>query len=211
MGAKIFLNTVPTCGDKTTRFVKCRVSHKARNPRKNKVAQKWLKSRFRGNSRKRSKVGPKVGFLVEGKRKPYFRTFDLFWECPRNLFLSYFCSTFRRFPMEPFLETLCQEWPRQTKERSVHELLAGAFRNKNSVKISESTCHGLTWLKSKDVRQCQGLCIQYSDHYLPSLHHLSKSDFRHHLILPVFISLPSLDLCFTPLLSLSSSRVILVF
>ena len=30
----------------------------------------------------------------------------------------------------------------------------------------------------------------------PSLHHLSKSDFRHHLILPVFISLPSLDLCF---------------
>ena len=37
---------------------------------------------------------------------------------------------------------------------------------------------------------------QKSDHHLPSLHHLSKSDFRHHLILPVLILLSSLDLCF---------------
>ena len=44
----------------------CRASHKARNPRKNKVAK---------NSRDRSKVGPKVGFLVEGKRKTYFQTY----------------------------------------------------------------------------------------------------------------------------------------
>ena len=50
-----------------------------------------------------------------------------------------------------------------------------------------------------------------SDHYPSSLHHLSKSDFRHHLIPPVLISLSSLDLCFTPLLSLSSSRVISIF
>ena len=70
------------------------------DPRKNKVAEKWLKSRFRANSRNRSKVGPKVGFLVEGMRKPTFGpTFDLFREFARNLLLSYFSATlfFRGF------------------------------------------------------------------------------------------------------------------
>ena len=45
-------------------FVTCRASHKARNPRTKKVAEKKVKSRFRGNSWNRSKVGPKVGFSV---------------------------------------------------------------------------------------------------------------------------------------------------
>ena len=55
--------------------------------------------------------------------------------------------------------------------------------------------------------QCHRALQHYSEIIISStLHHLSKSDFRHHLILPVLISLPSLDLCFTPLLSLSLSR-----
>ena len=44
---------------------------------KTKVAKKWLKSRFRANSRNRSKVGPKVGFPLYVYRKTYFRTY--FW------------------------------------------------------------------------------------------------------------------------------------
>ena len=75
--------------------------------------------------------------------------------------------------------------------------------------------HKLTWPHVAQVKRYQWhqgrAFIFRSDHYLPSLHHLSKSDFRHHLILPVLISLSSLDLCFTPLLSLSSSRVISIF
>ena len=66
---------------------------------------------------------------------------------------------------------------------------------------------------SSQKDQCQRAHSTLSTQIIISstLHHLSKLDFRHHLILPVFISLPSQDLCFTPLLSLSSSRFISSF
>ena len=66
---------------------------------------------------------------------------------------------------------------------------------------------------SSQKDQCQRAHSTLSTQIIisPTLHHLLKLDFRHHLILPVFISLPSQDLCFTPLLSLSSSRFISSF
>ena len=56
--------------------------------------------RFRGNSGSRSKVGPKVGFIVEAKSRTYFRnTFSTYFLNSRNLLLSYFGATliFRGF------------------------------------------------------------------------------------------------------------------
>ena len=51
---------------------------------------------------------------------------------------------------------------------------------------------------------------QYSDHYPPSLHHLQKLDFTHHLIwVSSFHSLSGI--LGSPLLSLSSSRAISIF
>ena len=52
---------------------------------------------------------------------------------------------------------------------------------------------------------------QYSDHHLPSLHHLSKFDSRHCLILPVLISLSSLDLCFHSSPVIVIVKAILIF
>ena len=61
--------------------------------------------------------------------------------------------------------------------------------SKERVKNQGSTCHSLTRLKSKGCAQRQGLCIQNSDHYLTVIGSALKSDFRHHVILPVFTSL----------------------
>ena len=56
------------------------------------------------------------------------------------------------------------------------------------VKNQGSTCHGLTWLKSKGS-VAQGYAFRTEIIISPSPYHLSKSDFRHHLIPPVLISL----------------------
>ena len=59
--------------------------------------------------------------------------------------------------------------------------------------------HKLTWPHVAQVKRISGNGQEHSQSKIiisPSLHHLSKSDFRHHLILPVLISLSSLDLCF---------------
>ena len=56
-----------------------------------------------------------------------------------------------------------------------------------------------TWPHVAQVKRISGNGQEHSQSKIiisSSLHHLSKSDFRHHLILPVLISLSSLDLCF---------------
>ena len=83
--------------------------------------------------------------------------------------------------------------------------------SRERVKIKGS--YGLTWLKSKGVRQCQRALHSFRTQIIISstLHHLSKSDFRHHLILPVLFHSHPWICVFTPLLSLSSSRFISIF
>ena len=77
--------------------------------------------------------------------------------------------------------------------------------------VSKSANH--TWPHVAQVKRISGNGqehTQNSDHYLPSLHHLSKSDFSQHLIwLSSFHSLSGI--LGSPLLSLSSSRTISIF
>ena len=80
--------------------------------------------------------------------------------------------------------------------------------SRERVKIKGSC--GLTWLKSKDVRQCQGLCIQHSDHFLIDITSSLKIGFQASFDSACLHFTP-LDLRFTPLLSLSSSRLISIF
>ena len=77
---------------KKSQLVTARVSHKTRNPRKNKGSSKLG---FGGILKVSQKVGLEVGFTVQAKRKTYFQTyfFDLLWEFPRNLLLSCFWAT----------------------------------------------------------------------------------------------------------------------
>ena len=73
--------------------------------------------------------------------------------------------------------------------------------SRERVKNHVSTCHGLTWLKTKRCAQWhQGSQHSQSQINISStLHHLSKSDFRHHLIQPVLFSLPLRDFGFSSL------------
>ena len=91
----------PAVAKRNPTVVTARVSHKARNPRKNKVAQKQLKSRFRGNSQSRSKSRSESRFASFPLQQNLLSDllFDLLWEFPRNLLLSYFWATlfFRGF------------------------------------------------------------------------------------------------------------------
>ena len=59
--------------------------------------------------------------------------------------------------------------------------------SRERVKNQGSTCHGLTWLKSKGS-VTQGLALSEVT-ISPSPYHLSKFDFRHCLIPPVLVSL----------------------
>ena len=120
----------------------------------------------------------------------------------------------------PMQHDVIQKWkktdPVQFKGRLKQGPFAGRFASRFLL-LGIGFCQDqrITWPHMAQVKrqQCQRAHAhaQKSDHYLPSLHHLSKSDFSKRLIrLSSFHSLPWICVS-TPLLSLSSSRIILTF
>ena len=95
-------------------------------------------------------------------------------------------------------------FPGKTRDKGIHHRPRKKGIHHKAVKVRD---HMASRGSSQKVSVSQGFeHAQYSDHYLPSLHHLSKSDFTHHLIwVSSFHSLSGI--LGSPLLSLSSSRV----
>ena len=93
-----------------------------------------------------------------------------------------------------------QEWFKELSVRAAHcqthSFIIRQVRTRERVKDQEIT----SWPHVAQVKRVSGNGQEHSQSQIIislTLHHLSKFDFRHHLILPVLISLPLRDFGFS--------------